>query len=249
MNVCTDQLAMLIAADGQLLSVSYLANDPGSSVLAAEAGRHAVNHGLAEEVFLMKPDLVLAGTFSTRATVTLLRRLGVAVEEFAPEASFDDVRANIRRIGVLLGREARAAELVADLDRRLASVAQAGRREDVRVASWFANSYTAGAGTLVDAVITAAGFTNMASRFGYEGTARLPLELLILVRPEMLLDGGSNPDMRALAHANFGHPAYRELAEVTPAVTVPSAYTICGAPFTAEAVRLLRDAVQEDAPR
>ncbi|MEL6267927.1 MAG: ABC transporter substrate-binding protein, partial [Pseudomonadota bacterium] len=37
MNLCTDQLAMLIASPGQLVSVSYLARDPASSAMAAEA--------------------------------------------------------------------------------------------------------------------------------------------------------------------------------------------------------------------
>ena len=103
MNVCTDQLAMLVARPGQLHSVSYLARDAGSSAMVQEAGAYTVNHGLAEEIFLMKPDLVLAGTYTTRTTVSLLRRLGFRVEEFPPEASFEDVRANIVRMGDLLG--------------------------------------------------------------------------------------------------------------------------------------------------
>ncbi len=122
MNLCTDQMAMLIAAPGQLYSVSFLAADPISSVLAPQAGRYAVNHGQAEEIFLMQPDLVLAGTYTTGATVDLLRRLGIRVEQFAPENSFDDIRASLRRMGDVLGQPQRAEELVADLDRRLAAV-------------------------------------------------------------------------------------------------------------------------------
>jgi iron complex transport system substrate-binding protein len=80
MNVCTDQLAMLIAGEGQLHSVSALASDPRTSAMAGEARAFPANHALAEEIFLMQPDLVLAGTFSARATVGLLRRLGFRVE-------------------------------------------------------------------------------------------------------------------------------------------------------------------------
>lgn len=75
MNLCTDQLAMLLAAPGQLISVSYLAQDPRASVMAEEAMTYDVNHGLAEEIFLLQPDLVLAGSFTTPATTALLRRL------------------------------------------------------------------------------------------------------------------------------------------------------------------------------
>ncbi len=102
-NVCTDQLAMLLAREGQLQSVSYLSRDPQLSVMADKAERLPINHAQAEEVFLQKPDLVLAGTFSSRATVGLLRRLGIRVEEFAPARSFEDIQEHLRRIGELSG--------------------------------------------------------------------------------------------------------------------------------------------------
>jgi iron complex transport system substrate-binding protein len=247
MNVCTDQLAMLIAAEGQLHSVSYLASDASSSVLASSAGKYAVNHGLAEEVFLMKPDLVIAGTYSTRATVALLRRLGIRVEEFEPEQSFDDVRNNIVRMGELLVRRGRAAELVADLDRQLAEL-DGDRKSGRTVATYYANSYTSGSGTLVDAAIQASGLTNMAASLGLAGTARLPLEVLVLSRPDLLVDGEARYTAPALANENFTHPAYRALAEETASVAIPAKYTICGAPFTAEAARLMREAADAAAP-
>mgnify|MGYP006999250795 CR=1 FL=1 len=37
MNLCTDQLAMALAAPGQLISVSYIARDPRASAMAEEA--------------------------------------------------------------------------------------------------------------------------------------------------------------------------------------------------------------------
>lgn len=241
MNACTDQMAMLIAGEGQLHSVSHLAGDPETSVLAAEAKRYVVNHGLAEEVFLMQPDLVIAGTYSTRATVGLLRRLGIPVEEFEPENSFEDIRANLARMGRILGRTDRADELIADLDRRLAGL-KGNPRPDLTVATYYANSYTSGAGTLVDAIIGASGLVNLAASLGFSGTARLPLELLVLAKPDMLVDGGTHESAPALAYENLAHPAYRALAGQSVSVAVPAPYTLCGAPFTAEAARLLRDA-------
>jgi len=241
MNVCTDQLAMLVAAEGQLHSVSYLASDPATSVLAGAAGAYVVNHSLAEEIFLMKPDLVVAGTYSTRATVGLLRRIGIRVEEFAPEQSLDDVRSNIARMGEILGRPERANELVAELDRQLTRLNDKGPSGQV-VATYYANSYSSGAGTLVDAVIKASGLTNLAASIGLTGTAKLPLEVLVLSRPDLLADGEAGYATPALAGETFAHPAYRALAEDTASVAVPAKYTICGAPFTAEAARIMRDA-------
>ncbi|MBB6468183.1 iron complex transport system substrate-binding protein [Aminobacter lissarensis] len=244
MNVCTDQLAMLVAGERQLHSVSHLASDPNTSVLADRARGLAVNHGLAEEVFLMHPDLVLAGTYTTRTTVALLRRLGVRVEEFAPDSSIADIRTNILRMGEVLEQRERSAELVAELEHGLAELGKGGASHKT-VATYYANSYTSGAGTLVDEIVKLSGLVNVADRLGLSGTARLPLEMLVLSKPDLVAGGGEDYGAPALAQENFVHPAYRAVAKQGRAVAVPSRYTICGAPFTLEAARLLRDAASQ----
>jgi iron complex transport system substrate-binding protein len=244
MNVCTDQLAMLLAGEGQLYSVSYLASDPSASVLAGEAGRYAVNHGLAEEVFLMSPDLVIAGTYTTRTTVALLRRLGFRVEEFAPASSFADIREHITRMGEILGRQEKAAELIAEMDAELADLS-AQPPSGKTVALYYANNYTSGAGTLVDETVKAAGLVNIADKLGMQGTSQLPLELLVLNDPDLIVTSEGEYAAPALAEQGYVHPAFKALTAGRKAVNVPAKYTICGAPFTLEAVRIMRNAAQE----
>lgn len=243
MNVCTDQLAMLLARPGQLHSVSYLASDPGTSAMAREAGAYAVNHGLAEEIFLMKPDLVLSGAYSSRTTVSLLRRLGFRVEEFQPEASFDDVRANLARMGDLMGNPGRAKALIAGMDAEIAALAAAGTPR-LRIALYFANSYTSGSGTLVSEVVRQAGLVNVAETLGVAGDVRLPLETLILSDPELMAGNRSGAEGPALAEQNFAHPAYRALAAATAEAPLENRLTVCGGPFTLEAARALQDAAR-----
>ncbi|KRA00422.1 ABC transporter substrate-binding protein [Mesorhizobium sp. Root157] len=242
MNVCTDQLAMLIAGERQLHSVSALARDPNSSAMANEAEAFAVNHALAEEIFLMEPDLVLAGTFSSRATVNLLRELGVKVEEFAPARSFDDIRKNILRVGELLQRQERAGELVSELDAGLA-VLKARQPPGRSIALYDANSYTTGTGTLANEIFRAAGLVNIAEKLGISGSTRLPLELLITAQPDLIATSfrsyGGAP---ALAQENFVHPAFRALEAEKQSVGVPVPNMICGAPFTLEAAFVLQRA-------
>lgn len=241
MNVCTDQLAMLIASEDQLHSVSVLASDPGTSVLVKQAARYVANHALAEEIFLMEPDLVLAGTFSPRATVELLRRLGFRVEEFAPARSFDDVRENLIRVGELLHRQQKAGELVAELDRGLARLRQA-KPSGKTIALYDANSYTTGTGTLADEIFRAAGLTNIAEKLGVAGTVRLPMELLIMARPDLIATSYRDYGAPALAQENFVHPAYLTLGAEANLVDVPVPNMICGAPFTLEAAVILQKA-------
>lgn len=249
MNVCTDQLAMLIAGEGQLHSVSALARDPNSSTMAKQAQDFAVNHALAEEIFLMEPDLVLAGTYSSRATVNLLRELGVKVEEFAPARSFDDTHKNIIRIGDLLQRKERASELAGELDAGLATLKEhepSGRS----VALYDANSYTTGTGTLANEIFKAAGLVNIAEELGIKGSTRLPLELLITEQPDMIATSfrsyGAAP---ALAQENFIHPAFRALETEKQSVGVPVPNMICGGPFTLQAAFVLQKAAAQGQER
>jgi iron complex transport system substrate-binding protein len=235
-NLCTDQLAMLLAAPGQLVSVSAVSRDPVASAMAAEAMRHPVNHGGAEEVFLLAPDLVLAGESDAPATLAALRRLGLRVETFPIETDFDDVRANLRRMGALLGREARAEAAIAEMDAALAPPPPGPRP---RAALFYANGYSSGAGTLADAVLTAAGLANVAADRGMVGMGVLSLEALALEAPDLIVLG---QDYAAPARAQeiLRHPALAALG--ADRVAVADNLWVCGGPQVARAVAALRSA-------
>lgn len=237
MNVCTDQLAMLLAAPGQLASVSWLARDPNTSAMVAEAQAYPVNHGLAEEVFVMQPDLVLAGSYTARPAIELLQRLGFDVIEFAPETSIEDIRANLRRMGAALGREARAEAVIAELDAALATVPPA-RGEAPRAALYEANAYTTGSGALSDAVLRAAGFTNLAAELGIAGLARLPLEVLVMAAPDLVITG-DRYEPPSLGEAILDHPALAQVQAAAAPAVVPGSAWVCGTPATAAAVAQL----------
>ncbi|MGB3898933.1 MAG: ABC transporter substrate-binding protein [Mesorhizobium sp.] len=238
-NLCTDQMAMLMAAPGQLKSVSFLATEKGTSMMVDEAAHYPLNHGQAEEVFLLQPDLVLAGTYTAKATVGLLQELGFRVEQFTPASSFEDVRASLVRMGALLHREQRAAELVAELEAGLAELA-ARKPPAKNAAFYYANSYTSGSGTLADAIVRAAGLSNLGDTLGFTGMTRMPLELLVAANPDLIIEGDSQYSAPALAKENFSHPAFKALSgRIVP---IPDKYTICGAPFTLEASRILQQA-------
>ena len=241
-NVCTDQLALVLARDGQLRSVSHLSQDRELSVMAAKARKMPVNHAQAEEVFLMKPDLVLTGTFSSRATVGLLRRLGVRVEEFAPARSFDDIEEHMRSMGELLGRQAEASREIDEMKAALAAIQPPTRRKTV--ALYYANSYTSGRGTLVDEAVRLAGLDNLADKAGVSGSAPLSLEKLVLEKPDILVRS-SRDRAPALAFENFEHPALRALEKQARAVTIADNLTVCGGPFSVEAVAELAEAARD----
>tara|TARA_R110002096_G_scaffold76697_3_gene181139 strand:- start:154 stop:1065 length:912 start_codon:yes stop_codon:yes gene_type:complete len=239
LNLCTDQLAMLIAAPGQLHAVSHLARDPRSSAMVEQAMRYAVTRGGAEAVFRLRPDLVLAGTYTTAVAVQMLQRLGVPVERFAPANTFADVIRNLRRMGELLGRQETAEALVARQQDALAQLQQMRSvGQPLRAVFLDANSYTAGAGTLMHAMLEAAGFENIAASRGLYGTARLPLEVLVLARPDLLLTTGRY-DPPSVGEAVLDHPALRHLHRGRSRTVIAGQTFTCGTPFTLAVARQL----------
>lgn len=243
LNLCTDQLAILLAGEGQLYSVSYLAGEKEASVLADEAKPYVVNHGLAEEIFLMQPDLIIAGSYTTRATVDMLKRLGFRVEEFAPESSFEDIRANIVRMGKLLGQEIKATEMVRMMDERLDRIQKNSRKKSGKaptIALYYANQLTSGKGTLADDVVRHAGLNNLGETLGMEGTQKLPLEQLVMAKPDLIAAHDAYPTP-ALAYEAQVHPAFRTTLNGRHPVDIPDKYWICGGPFTVDAVQLLAE--------
>ncbi len=235
-NLCTDQLAMMLAAPGQLVSVSDLAADPHSSAMAEAARGYPVNHGRAEEVYLLDPDLVLAGAYTDPNTIAMLRRLGVQVVQIDVARSLDDTRARIRDVAAALGREATGAQLVAEFDARLAALRADGPRHSA--ALYHANGYSLGDGTLSDDILRAAGFDNVARELGLRGGGTLPLERLVMATPDLLIRGTPLPGA-SRSEAVMTHPALGRLTAGTAAMRITSPDWLCGTPHVLGAVARL----------
>ncbi|MCT7374939.1 ABC transporter substrate-binding protein [Chelativorans salis] len=245
LNVCTDQLAMALAAPGQLVSVSFLAREPDLSPLHREAERYPVNRGMAEDVFLARPDLVVTGTYTLHNTTQLLKRLGFRVEEFSFVQTLDTIPRDIRRMGKLLGREEEAEAMAAEFEAGLAEVeaSQCGPRPTAL--AYEQNGVALGKGTLADSVLTAAGFKNLATEEGVEGMAPFPLELVVEKKPDIVIVPGSKGDAPSLGAFVPRHPALRALPATRIGAFVPRGSWSCGGPAVLEAVKALNALRQE----
>jgi iron complex transport system substrate-binding protein len=234
MNLCTDQLAMMVASEGQLLSVSHLAFEPRGSAMAEEAKAYAKNRGMAEEIYLMRPDLVIAGSFSTRATVDMLKRLDLPVVVFDPAYSLDEVADRITQMGAVLGREDRAAQIVADYHARLAALQDQTSRQP-RAALYYANGYTSGDRTLAGQILTMAGFANVATEAGYPGGGVMPLEVLAMAAPEAVITPKRYPGA-SRSEEILDHPVVQALRATRTSGSFTDRDWVCGTPFVLRAI-------------
>lgn len=240
LNVCTDQLVLGLADHDQIVSLSNLSEDPGLSFLRAKAAGYPKNRGLAEEVFVARPEIVVTGTYSLHTTTAVLNRLGVRVEEFAYAQTLDTIAADIRRMGVIVGQRTRAERIAVEFERELASFETIPPGRWPSVVVFEQNGIVLGAGTLADSILKAVGFRNLAAEQGYSGMVPYPLELLVKDRPDVVLVSRPYSDVPALADQITRHPAIAALGLIHDSDVVPSGSWSCGGPFTMEAVRALR---------
>ncbi len=239
-NLCTDQLAMLLAAPGQLKSVSRVALDPRVSSMPAEAAQYPINAGRAEEVHGMAPDLVVAGEYTSRDTVALLRLLGIEVVQFDIAHSLEEVRARIHQMGAALGREAAATAMIAQFDADLAQLRDdldgglAPGSDAPRAALYSANGYTSGDKTLSGEILAAAGLRNAPAEAGY-GWGKLPLEVLAMLQPDLVITARRYP-RGSRAEEIMDHPVVEELGGWAARALMSDQDWVCGTPYVLRAI-------------
>jgi iron complex transport system substrate-binding protein len=234
-NLCTDQLALMLAAPGQVISVTKLAAVPRVSTMAAQAADIPANSGLAEEIYMMQPDLVVAGRFTDRATLDMLRRLGVPVEVFSPAYALQDVPQRVSQMGQALGRVAQAEALVQRFEADLAALSTPGPRP--RAALYYANGYTSGDGSLAGQILRAGGFDNIAQELGAIGA--LPLEVLAMANPDVVVTGQPYPGA-SRAEAIMQHPVVAQLKRQYTSGTMTDRDWVCGTPYVLRAIADMR---------
>lgn len=242
-NLCADELALRLAKPATLKSVSSLARiNIGSNV--SELTRDIPdNYGTVEELMALKPDLIVAGRFTTRNTVALLRRLGVNVVDLDVPTSIAGVREQIREAGALFHSQDKTEAVLRDFDARLRAVDAGGAKPSAVVLR--TAGFTTGEGSLLDDVLKHAGMTNLVGSGPLAGYEQLPLEFVLEAKPDILILAGDPLAPPSLATGILDHPALKRLKDHTMVVVLPSRLWTCAGPGVADAVALLAGAVAE----
>jgi iron complex transport system substrate-binding protein len=225
LNLCTDQLLVLLAPE-KVAAVSWLARDPSISFVAPKAARLPTVRSSAEAVLEHRPGLILAGAYGATTTLALLEARGIPVLRVGMPTDFDGISRETTRVAAALGVPERGDALLAEMDRLLASLPHPTRPR--RALYWEPRGYTAGPGSLADAVLRAAGLVN------HSNGRRIGLEELLAHPPDLLVVPGPAA-YPSLATDLLQHPATASI----PRLNVPPDLMICGIPATARAAELL----------
>ena len=236
LDFCADQYVLKLADRGSILALSPEAV-MAHSYMRDEAGGLPMVRPLAEDAIALQPDLVVRSYGGGPNAERFFAEAGIPVLTVGWAGDFDAIRRVTQEMATDLGQPERGAALVAEIDARLAAL-PAGDAQSVLYMT--PTGVTAGAGSLIDELLTAAGLTNFETRAGWHA---LPLERLTGEQPDLV--AASFFDSTALSHDIWSaarHPVARKQMTTQPVAELAGAWTACGAWFALDAAEALAKA-------
>ena len=178
LNLCTDELLLLLADPRQIASVTHLSRNPAETPLWRRARAFAVNDGSLVSVVASRPDLVLTMGGGARDRAGIAARLGIRLLDLPYPLTLDDVGRSASVVAAALGRPAAASPVIGGI-RRLRRDAPARAVDSL----WLGGGgRTVAAGSLSAQWMALAGLRqrNIAGD-------RVPLETLLVDPPALIL--------------------------------------------------------------
>ena len=239
LDQCADQYVLGLAPRGDIAGLSYRALAPDSYLREAARGLPLRRADL-ESVLAARPAVVVREWGGDEGMVRRLQARGVRVVVIDDADDFDGVRANIRRVAAGLGRIAQGEALIQRMNAELAAAKGAWRGR--RAVYLTPGGFTAGRGTLVGAMMQAAGLANAAPAPGF---APAPLEDLVLHPPDAVVLGFFDRGSVSTQHWSLaGHPALKATMRGRVVASLPGAILGCPAWFAADGARDLAAAAR-----
>lgn len=237
---CTDQLLLMVADREQIASLTYFAADPDISYMVHAVGDLPLNRAGAEEVISYQPDLVIGSTYASQDTARLLRTLGYRVELSEPPDTLEEVRQQIVRVGEWTGQQARAQQVVAEMDQRLRDIQERyAHRPTRRIMVYSPNGYTIGRHTLEDELFRAAGFHNVSAELGVEGFQTISMEQLVAAQPDFIQIDNYIYNQNSLASSYINHPVLKSMLPEERRLYMPTIWRDCAGPMVVDAIEYL----------
>lgn len=238
MNICTDQLLLAIADPAQIVGLSRFSGNP-TQWAGEKARKFPVLSGGAEDILMLKPDVVAASDFDKRSTRELLKANGQNLVEFPIPRTLDDVRAQIRRMGDLAGHPERAAAEIARFDAAISGAKQAVAGKRFRMLPLSRRGWVAGRDSFVGAILAEAGLVSAAGELGIGFGGFVSMEEIIRLKPDFLVVSDAGERAEDDGRAFLLHPALERFYPRSKRIVIPERMTECGGVYLADALNAL----------
>ncbi|MEA2998579.1 MAG: iron complex transport system substrate-binding protein [Sphingomonadales bacterium] len=235
LNLCTDELLLLLAAPGQVASVSHLAQSPAETPLWSRARSYPRNDGSLVSVAPLQPGLVLTMGGGARDRAGIAARLGIRTLDLPYPRSLGDIEQAVTRTAEALGRPGPGAALVARIE-------ALKRTRPLRSADTI---WLGGGGRTVPAAGLAAEWMALAG-FRQRPLAgdRVPLETLLVRPPAVLLRSDYRAGQYSGEQRWLRHPLAARAKAGRTIATDGRVWTCMGPLMIGEVERLRREVAQ-----
>lgn len=239
--LCGDLWVLSLADRDQILSLSERATGPYSA-MADQARGLPQNRGSVEELLMSDADLVVTGHGTPTQMRRVLERFGFAELSLKAASDLSALAAKAPVIGAAFGHPRRGAELGVAMTARLVALAPPPGVHRPLAIYYRPDGGGAGAGTIVDGAIAAAGYDNLQARIGPPGWRGVPLEQVVMTPPEAFVVSYFDND-KPSARATLGrNPVLTRASAQGKVLAVPGKFWPCDHPVVVEAVEALVEA-------
>ncbi|MEQ7155227.1 ABC transporter substrate-binding protein [Brevundimonas aurifodinae] len=232
LDQCADQYVLALAPDADLY-LSPRADDPDSWMRAAAIGRPRVRPTL-EAALAVRPEVVVRTWGGDPRLLWALESRGVRILQIGDAKEMADVQRNTQAAADALGRPDAGRRLVHRMERTLSLSAPSGEERGSAL-YMTAGGFTAGTGTLIDAILRAAGYANTA---GIVGFGPISVERIAVAPPRRFVLGFFD-QLRADWRGVGRHPVVRRASAGRVVADLPGAAITCPAWFAADAARMI----------
>lgn len=234
LDYCADQYVLKMVPKSRILAVSPDAGRHFSYLHESAEGVPRVRP-LAEDVLVIRPDLVVRSYGGGPQAIRFFERAGVPVLQVPYASDIVSIRSAVKRVADGLGAHAQGLEIVSEMDARLQKLAGTSPRETVLYMT--PTGVTSGPGTLIHEMLQAAGYRNFETRPGWWS---LPLERLAYEQPDVVAAAffDETTDHPSL-WSPMRHPIARRQLTEQPTVVLQGSWTSCGGWFLLDAIEAL----------
>ena len=239
LDQCADQYVLALSPRPAIVGLSPRARN-GDSLLAARAVNLPTRRADVESVLAARPQVVIRYWGGDPGLLATLSGRGVRIVSIEEASDFGGVRRNVRAVAAALGRDSDGEAILRHMDAQLAASRGAWRGRGALYLT--SGGATAGAGTLIDAILRAAGLRNLAGGVGYH---EVSLERLAMNPPSAVVEGFFDSASLDQTHLGPGrHGALDRLTAGRTLVSLPGSLLGCPAWFAGDAVAAIAAAAR-----
>jgi iron complex transport system substrate-binding protein len=238
-NLCTDQLVLDLADRQQILGLGPFVRDQARSWGANLSADVPTLSGSAEEILVLRPDLVVAGRNTRQTTRAFLRERSIVLEEFGAATTVEEAKQQILRMARLLQVPDRGTARVAALDAAVARLRAVASRRTLRVLPMARRGWVPGGQSVISDLMRLAGLVNAGSETSARAGRFVSLEEIVMLRPDLILISAEVDRPEDQGQALILHPAIAGKFPPERRLMLSEALTVCGGPGLIDAINAL----------